>query len=75
MEDIEVKMLNKNRSIVTIPSGEDAYLVEETPLGMVVIKKFPKKTITELVEEAGKGSMKKLGEVINAFQKSKKKVK
>lgn len=75
MEDIEVKMLNEKRGIVLVPSGEDAYLIDETPLGVTVIKKFPKKTITELVEEAGKSSMKKLGEVISAFEKKKNKVK
>lgn len=72
MEDIEVKMLGKNRAIVLVPSGEDAYMIDETPLGVTIIKKFPKKTITELAEEVSKRGMQKLGEVVSAFEKKKK---
>jgi len=69
--ELEVKMLDEKRAIVVVPEESLAYLIEQNPLGFSVIKKLPKKEITELLTEAGSRSFKKLGEIIEKIRKKK----
>jgi len=72
MEDeFEVKKIDEHKAVVIVPSETLAYLIEDSPLGATIIKKLPKKTITELLSEASKKEAKRLSEFLETIKKKK----
>jgi len=73
---IEIKKIDDKRSVIVIPKEDDAYLIDKSPIGVTTLKKFPKETILELIDEIGKSKMKKLGDFLevrkNISSKNKK---